>query len=152
MILVQQVSHIDLSNANPARVHEEVRTNVNRSHRGDNPVLRPTGIQIAIKPLPGPINREHQKPINSKTSFLALGGLNEDKLCDILQAMAPTNVKTVLHQTSLLHIESNLYRLEGLLSPTQGQPSQQQSGQITLQSVLINKPKFLKATHRSTEI
>ena len=24
------------------------------------------------------------------TSFLALGGLNEDKLCDALQAMAPT--------------------------------------------------------------
>ena len=65
--------------------------------------------------------------------------------------MASTNVKTV-HQSSLLHTESNLYRLEGLLSPTQGQPSQQQSGQITLQSVLINRPRFLKATHRSTEI
>ena len=56
--------------------------------------------------------------------------------------MAPTNVETV-RQTFLLHIESNLDRL-GLLSPTHGQRSQQQSGQITLQSVLI-KPKFLKA-------
>ena len=65
------------------------------------------------------------------------------------QAMAPTNVKTV-HETSLLHIESNLGRL-GLLSPTHGQRFQQQSGQITLQSVLINTSKFLKATHR-TEI
>ena len=37
--------------------------------------------------------------------------------------MAPTNVKTV-HQTSLLHIESNPDRLE-LLSPTHGQCSQQ---------------------------
>ena len=48
-------------------------------------------------------------------------------------------------KTSLLNIESNLDRL-GLLSPTHGQRSQQQSGQITIQSVLINKPKFLKAT------
>ena len=60
--------------------------------------------------------------------------------------MAPTNVKTV-HQTSLLHTESNLDRL-GLLSPAHGQRSQQQSGQITLQSVLINKSKlFVEATH-----
>ena len=38
-----------------------------------------------------------------------------------------------------------------LLSPTHDQRSQQQSGQITLQPVLINKSKFLKAIHR-TEI
>ena len=38
-----------------------------------------------------------------------------------LQAMAPTNIKTV-HQTSLLHIESSLDRL-GLLSPTHDQRS-----------------------------
>ena len=63
--------------------------------------------------------------------------------------MAPINIKTV-NETSLLRIESNLDRL-GLLSPTHGQRSQQQSGQITLRSVLINKPKFLKATHH-TEI
>ena len=48
------------------------------------------------------------------------------------QAMAPTYVKTV-HQTSLLHVESNLNRL-GLLSPTRGQRSEQQSGRIILQS------------------
>ena len=65
--------------------------------------------------------------------------------------MAPINIKTV-NETSLLRtsIESNLDRL-GLLSPTHGQRSQQQRGQITLRSVLINKPKFLKATHH-TEI
>ena len=89
------------------------------------------------------------KVIKSDISFLALGGLHEDKLYDTLQAMAPTNVKTA-HQTSLLHMDGNLDRL-GLLSPTHGQRSQQQSGRITLQSVLINKPKFLKATHH-TEI
>ena len=43
--------------------------------------------------------------------FLAIRRLDEDKLCDTLQAMAPTdNVKTV-HQTSLFHIENNLDRL-----------------------------------------
>ena len=90
------------------------------------------------------------KVIKSDTkSGLALGGLHQDKLCDILRAMAPTNVETV-HQTSLLHIESNLDRL-GLLSPTHGKRSQQQSGQITLQSVLMSNPKFVKATH-NTEI
>ena len=47
--------------------------------------------------------------------------------------MVPTSVKTV-HQTSLLHIKSNLDRL-GLLSTTHGQRSQQQSGEVTLHSV-----------------
>ena len=89
-----------------------------------------------------------KKVIKSETrSCLALtiGGLHEDKLCDILLAMVPTNIQTI-HQTSSLHIESNLDRL-GLLSSTHGQRSQQQSGQITLQSVLINKPKFLNVIH-----
>ena len=71
--------------------------------------------------------------------------LLEDKLCDTSKAMTPTNVKTV--QLSLLHIESNPDQL-GLLSPTHGQRSQKKSGQITLQSVLIGKPKFLRAITR----
>ena len=55
------------------------------------------------------------KAMKSDTkSFLALGGLHEDKLGDILQAMAPTNVETV-HQASLFHIESNPDRF-GLLA------------------------------------
>ena len=107
-------SAIDLSNANLA-CGDKRGTKVNGSHHGDNPLLRPTGIQIATK------------------SDAAL------------KAMAPTNIKTV-HQTSLLHIESNLDRL-GLLSPTHDQRSQQQIGQIALQPVLINTSKFLKATH-----
>ena len=73
-------------------------TKVNGSHHGDNPLLRPTGIQIATK------------------SYAAL------------QAMAPTNIKTV-HQTSLLHIESNLDQL-GMLSPTHDQRSQQKNGKL----------------------
>ena len=89
-----------------------------------------------------PSNKVTKSGKKKKSS--SIGGLHEDKLCDISQAMAPNNVKTV-HQTSLLHLESNLDRL-GLLSPTHGQRSQQQSGHITLQSVLINKPKLFKVT------
>ena len=174
-----------------SRPWSQRRTKANGSHHGDNPLLRPTGIQIAIKPLPAPTNREHRKLIGVKTMsldtkysfccreccqyfriwitsyrkdclmccpsskviksdterFLAFGGLHEDTLCDTLQRILPITVQTV-HQTSLLYIKSNLDRLE-LLSPTHGQRSQQQSGQITLQSVLANKPKFLKVTHHA---
>ena len=167
-------SAIDLSNANSARGHRG--TKVNESYHGDKTLVRPTGIQIATNPLPGPTNREHRKLIGVKTMSLCLwlrttvstlcpstkviksdkiaflllvvGGLHEDKLYGALQAMTPINIKTV-HQTSLLHIESSLDRL-GLLSPTHGQRrSQQQNGHITLQSVLINKPKFLMATRHA---
>ena len=113
--VTQQVSHRPFKFQ--SRSWSQRGTKVNGSHRGDDPLLGPTGIQIATK------------------SYATL------------QAMAPTNVKTV-HRTSLLHIESNLDRL-GLLSPTHDQRSQQQSGQITLQSVLTSKSKFLKATHRT---
>ena len=63
-------------------------------------------------------------------------------------AATNNNVETV-HQTSLFHIESNPDRLGLLLSPTHGQRSQQESGRIKLQSVLINKLKFLKATRHT---
>ena len=83
-----------------SRLWSQRGTKVNGSHHGDNPLLRPTvGIQIATK------------------RYAAL------------QAMAPTNVKTV-HQTSLLHIESNLDRL-GMLSPTHDQRSQQKHGLLS---------------------
>ena len=111
--VTQQVSHRPIKCQ--SRLWSQRGTKVNGSHHGDNPLLRPTGIQIATK------------------SYAAL------------QAMAPTNIKTV-HQTSLLHIESNLDRL-GMLPPTHDQRSQQKTGKITLQPVLINKSKFLKATH-----
>ena len=54
--------------------------------------------------------------------FLAIGELHEDKLCDTLQAMAPTNVISMVHQTSLPHVKSNLDRL-GLMSPNVGNGS-----------------------------
>ena len=89
--VTQQVSHRPIKCQ--SRLWSQRGTRVNGSHHGDNPLLRPTGIQIATK------------------SYAAL------------QAMAPTNIKTV-HQTSILHIESNLDRL-GMLSPTHDQRSQQ---------------------------
>ena len=39
-----------------------------------------------------------------------------------------------------------------MLSPTHDQRSQQKTGKITLQPVLINKSKFLKATWRVSEL
>ena len=77
-----------------SRVWSQIGTKVNGSHHGDNPLLRLTGIQIATK------------------CYAAL------------QAMAPTNIKTV-HQTSLLHIESSLDRLGWLLHTHDQRPQQQ---------------------------
>ena len=111
--VTQQVSHRHIKCQ--YRLWSQRGTKVNGSHHGDNPLLRPTGIQIATKRYA------------------------------TLQAMASTNIKTV-HQTSLLYTESTLDRL-GMLSPTHDQCSQQQTGQTTLQPVLSNKFKFLKATH-----
>ena len=88
--VTQQVSHRPIKCQ--SRLWSQRGTKVNGSHHGDNPLLGPTGIQIATKS------------------------------CATVQAMAPTNIKTV-HQTSLLHIiESSLDRL-GLLSPTHDQRS-----------------------------
>ena len=115
-MVTQEVSHRPIKCQ--SRLLSQRDTKVNGSHRGDNPLLRPTGIQIATK---------HYAT---------------------LQAMAPTNIQTV-HQTSLLHIESSLDRLGFWLSPTHDQRSQEQSGQIRFQPVLINKSKFFKATHRT---
>ena len=46
-------------------------TKVNGLRHGDNPLLRPTGIQIATKFLPGPTNRERRKMIGIKTMSLS---------------------------------------------------------------------------------
>ena len=91
-------------------------TKVNGSHHGDNPLLRPTGIQIATK------------------SYVTL------------QAMAPTNIKTV-HQTSFTpyRIESSLDRLVVVAYPRPAFSATNRTN--TFQPVLINNSKFLKATH-----
>ena len=96
-------------------------TKVNGSHHGDNPLLRPTGIQIATK------------------SYATL------------QAMAPTNNKTfhqtsfTPYISRAASIDSDCCRL-----PTTSVLSNKSDKRSTFQPV-INKhnSKFLKATHRT---
>ena len=83
--VTQQVSHRPIKRQ--SRLWSQRGTKVNGSHHGDNPLLRPTGIQIATK------------------SYAAL------------QAMAPTNIKTV-HQTSLLHSRATSIDSECCRLPT----------------------------------
>ena len=92
-------------------------TKVNRSHHGDNPLLRPTGIQIATK------------------SYATL------------QAMAPTNIKTV-HQTSFTSYREQPRSTRTVVAyPRPAFSATNRTN--TFQPVLINNSKFLKATHRT---
>ena len=104
--VTQQVSHRPIKRQ--SRLWSQRGTKVNGSHHGDNPLLRPTGIQIATK------------------SYAAL------------QAMNGTDQYQNGSSNLLTPFESNLDRL-GMLSPTHDQRSQQKTGKITLQPVLINK-------------
>ena len=54
-----------------SRLWSQRVTKINGSKHRKNPLLKPTGIQTATKPLPGTTNREHEKPIGTKT--LSLG-------------------------------------------------------------------------------
>ena len=96
--VTQQVSHRPIKRQ--SRLWSQRGTKVNGSHHGDNPLLRPTGIQIPTK------------------SYAAL------------QAMAPTNIKTV-HQTSLLHSRATSIDSECCRLPTT--------------SVLSKKPEKLRS-------
>ena len=96
--VTKQVSHRPIKRQ--SRLWSQRGTKVNGSHHGDNPLLRPTGIQIATK------------------SYAAL------------QAMAPTNIKTV-HQTSLLHSRATSIDSECCRLPTT--------------SVLSKKPEKLRS-------
>ena len=92
-------------------------TKVNGSHHGDNPLLRPTGIQIATK------------------SYATL------------QAMAPTNNKTV-HQTSFTPYREQPRSTRIVVAyPRPAFSATNRTN--TFQPVLINNSKFLKATHRT---
>ena len=114
----QQVSHRPIKCQ--SRLWSQRGTKDNGSHHGDNPLLRPTGIQTATK------------------SYAAL------------QAMAPTNIKTV-HQTSFLHIHREQPRSTRNVVAYPRPAFSAKNRKITLQPVLINKSKILKATH-CTEI
>ena len=93
-------------------------TKVNGSHHGDNPLLRPTGIQIATK------------------SYATL------------QAMAPTNNKTV-NQTSFTPFREQPRSTRIVVAyPRPAFPATNRTN--SFQPVLINNySKFLKATHRT---
>ena len=92
-------------------------TKVNGSHHGDNPLLRPTGIQIATK------------------SYATL------------QAMAPTNSKTV-HQTSFTPYREQPRSTRIVVAyPRPAFSATNRTN--TFQPVLINNSKFLKATNRT---
>ena len=92
-------------------------TKVNGSHHGDNPLLGPTGIQIATK------------------SYATL------------QAMAPTNNKTV-HQTSFTPYREQPRSTRIVVAyPRPAFSATNRTN--SFQPVLINKSKFLKATHRT---
>ena len=92
-------------------------TKVNRSHHGDNPLLRPTWIQIATK------------------SYATL------------QAMTPTNIKTV-HQTSFTPYREQPRSTRIVVAyPRPAFSATNRTN--TFQPVLINNSKFLKATHRT---
>ena len=92
-------------------------TKVNGSHHGDNPLLRPTGIQIATK------------------SYATL------------QAMAPTNSKTV-HQTFFTPYREQPRSTRIVVAyPRLAFSATNRTN--TFQPVLINNSKFLKATHRT---
>ena len=92
-------------------------TKVNGSHHGDNPLLRPTGIQITTK--------------NYAT----------------LQAMAPTNNKTV-HQTSFTPYREQPRSTRIVIAyPLPAFSATNRTN--TFHPVLINNSKFIKATHRT---
>ena len=93
-------------------------TKVNGSHHGDNPLLRPTGIQIATKRYA------------------------------TLQAMAPTNNKTV-HQTSFTPYYREQPRSTRIVFAYPRPAFSATNRTNTFQPVLINNSKFLKATHRT---
>ena len=94
-------------------------TKVNGSHHGDNPLLRPTGIQIATK------------------SYATL------------QAMAPANNKTVHQTSLLLTPYREQPRSTRIVVAYPRPAFSATNRTNKFQPVLINNSKFLKATHRT---
>ena len=62
--MIQQVSHRPIKCQ--SRSWRQRCTTVKGSHHGDSPLLKPTGIQIATKAMPGATNREHRRFIDVK--------------------------------------------------------------------------------------
>ena len=66
----QRVSHIPMKSQ--SRSWSPRGAKVSESHHDDNPLLKPTRIEIATKSLPGPSTREHRKLLDVKTMSLCL--------------------------------------------------------------------------------
>ena len=142
----------DLSNANPARGHSEARrsagyimvtarySNQQGSKSRQNPACQ-------VQPT------ENIGNLSADTkSFLALGGLHKDKLCDILQATAPTNVETV-HQNSLIPYREQPRSSRIVVAyPRPAFSATKWTNHAIIQSVFINKTKFLKTTRHTENI
>ena len=100
-----------------SRLWSQRGTKVNGSHHGDNPLLRLTGIQIATKSYAALQYKQWHQPI-SKRFFKPPYSISRATSIDSECCRLPT--------TSVLS---------------------KKNGKMTLQPVLINKSKFLKATH-----
>ena len=100
----QQISH------RPIKCHSclwfQIGTKVNGSRHGTKPLLKPTGIQIATKPLPGPIDREHRKLIGLlKDDFF--GCELQFLLSGVLAAFQNLNHKLQGRLTDVLSIQAS---------------------------------------------
>ena len=78
---------------------------MNRSHHGDNPLLRPTEIQIATKSLPGSTNREHRKLIGVKTQDDVFGYELQFLLSGVLPIFQNLNYKLTKRLSGVLPIQ-----------------------------------------------
>ena len=110
--VTQQVSHRPIKYQ--SRSWPQRGTKVNGSHNGDNLLLRPTGIEIATKPLPGPTNREHRKGIRAKTIYLGTNSsfycLEEYKLKRRLSVVLPiqqSHHELLIQATELIQVSQS---------------------------------------------
>ena len=115
--VTQQVSHIDVSNANPAC--------------GPKHVVRSTShIMVTTRYSDQQGSKSRQKVMRRYKQWH--------------RPISKWFIKPPYSISRAASIDSDCCRL-----PAISGLSQQQNGQITLQQVLINKSKFLKATHRT---
>ena len=117
-------------------------TKVNGSHRGDNPLLRPTGIQIAIKSY---ASLQAMTPTNNKTvnQIISFTPYREQPRSTRIVVAYPRPAFSATNRTNTFQpvlINNVVAYSRPAFSAT--------NRTNTFQSVLINNSKFLKATHR----
>ena len=92
--MTQGVSHRPIKCQSLFSLWSRRGAKVNGSHHGDSPLLKPTGIKIATKPLPGPTNREHRKLIGVKA--MSLGTNYSFYCCHSLESASISGLTDVL--------------------------------------------------------